>query len=319
MTKKALRLNTNKPKLSYILLFPHVLQALARIMEFGGIKYEDGNWKLGGKPDQEYQDSGMRHLTKWINGEKFDEDSGCSHLGHAIWNFMALLELNHPDEIIDEKVFKEQCEYWTAKKAEKAEEEEVPSCLGCEFDQCRVDEPCRKEVTEPEIKFELKDKPRTSSFQKLFMAYLNPPKTLPDLCARCITVECLSEQPCPYIKKPWGEHTQDDVDRICAAMNAAAKASYASIEQISEALMGDPPRTVNTEDTAKMTEQAIASMSATGPDLGNGPPTIVVPPGILVTNGVDDTTEYEPVPSVHSGEDGAFPENLDSVAQRGED
>jgi hypothetical protein len=145
MTKKALRLNTNKPKLSYILLFPHVLQALARIMEFGGIKYEDGNWKLGGKPDQEYQDSGMRHLTKWINGEKFDEDSGCSHLGHAIWNFMALLELNHPDEIIDEKVFKEQCEYWTAKKAEKAEEEEVPSCLGCEFDQCRVDEPCRKE------------------------------------------------------------------------------------------------------------------------------------------------------------------------------
>ena len=121
---EALRFNEGKPSLAYILQFANPMKAIARIMEFGAIKYDDGNWRKGGKPDGEYLNSMMRHLTSWIHGEKYCKDSGCSHLGHAIWNLMALHELNHPDEIIDDEVFKRQCAYWknvkeAGKKAEK--------------------------------------------------------------------------------------------------------------------------------------------------------------------------------------------------------
>jgi len=121
----ALRFNEGKPSLAYILQFVNPMRALARIMEFGAVKYEDGNWRKGGKPDKEYLDSMMRHLTYWIHGEVYDEDSGCSHLGHAIWNLLALHELNHPDEIMDDEVFKRQCAHWKAEKEAKKAEEEI--------------------------------------------------------------------------------------------------------------------------------------------------------------------------------------------------
>jgi len=115
----ALRFNEGKPSLAYILQFANPIKAIARIMEFGAMKYADGNWRKGGKPDREYLDSMMRHITLWVHGEKYDDDSGCSHLGHAIWNLMALHELNHPDEIIDDKVFKRQCAHWKAEKEKR--------------------------------------------------------------------------------------------------------------------------------------------------------------------------------------------------------
>lgn len=108
----AARFNQGKPRLNYILRFPKVMEAISRIKELGAAKYGDDNWKKGGKPDTEYIDSMLRHLTAFMAGEEIDEDSGCCHLGHAIWNLMALLELNHPDVIIDEKLFWERIEHW---------------------------------------------------------------------------------------------------------------------------------------------------------------------------------------------------------------
>jgi len=93
---KAKRDNSNKPQLSrFFREFPLCNETLARVMAFGAAKYNEGNWKLGGKPDAEYLDSGMRHLNQFLNGETHDQDSACHHLGHAIWNFCALLEINY--------------------------------------------------------------------------------------------------------------------------------------------------------------------------------------------------------------------------------
>lgn len=122
---KALRYTEGKPQLAYMLEFGTAMEALARIFEFGACKYNDGNWKLGGKPDREYLNSLMRHLRKWKSGEEFDADSGCSHLGHAVWNLCALLELNYPESIIDEELFKERCAFWLQKKKE-ADENQPP-------------------------------------------------------------------------------------------------------------------------------------------------------------------------------------------------
>lgn len=116
----AARFNEGKPKLSYFMRsFPKVLEAIARVKEFGANKYSDDNWRSGGKPDAEYLDSMARHLDFFLKGEVYDADSGCHHLGQAIWNLCALMELNYKDvPVIDEKVFWERIAYWKKKREE---------------------------------------------------------------------------------------------------------------------------------------------------------------------------------------------------------
>ncbi|MHA2066021.1 MAG: dATP/dGTP diphosphohydrolase domain-containing protein, partial [Candidatus Thorarchaeota archaeon] len=56
-------------------------------------------------------------------GEVYDQDSGCHHIGHAIWNLCALLELNYEDTpMIDEDLFRQRMKYWADKKQEKADD-----------------------------------------------------------------------------------------------------------------------------------------------------------------------------------------------------
>jgi len=94
----ALRHNQGKAPLHYVRTMPKALYALARVFEQGAIKYAPGNWQKGGKPDAEYLDSADRHLTALVNGEWFDQDTGCSHAAHVMWNMGALIQMNYPDE-----------------------------------------------------------------------------------------------------------------------------------------------------------------------------------------------------------------------------
>jgi hypothetical protein len=90
----AMRFNSGKPFMHYILFFPRVAELLARIFEGGEHKYDYGNWRLGKRPDKEYMDCLMRHLFKLDGkGEMFDEDFCTHHIGHAIWNLMVRFEL----------------------------------------------------------------------------------------------------------------------------------------------------------------------------------------------------------------------------------
>ncbi len=93
-TPKALRFNSDKPQLHYILFYPRFLAALAWLQERGEDKYGYGNWLYGGKPDREYYDSGMRHLVDHFQGDVYDEDTGSLVLVQAIWNLLNLLEQN---------------------------------------------------------------------------------------------------------------------------------------------------------------------------------------------------------------------------------
>lgn len=89
------RFNTGKPELSYMLDFPTAVRNLARVCSQGAKKYSRDNWKKGGKPDTEYLDSALRHIFAFKAGELFDADCGTQHLAHAVWNLLALQELNH--------------------------------------------------------------------------------------------------------------------------------------------------------------------------------------------------------------------------------
>lgn len=133
----ALRDNSGKPMLSFILQFPTAVEAHARVKELGAIKYERDNWRKAGKPDWEYLDACLRHISAHMQGEMYASDSGCTHLGHAMWNIMALQDLNYPGITHDPELFAAMCEYWkTRREAEaKGEKFDITPKEWCELDQ----------------------------------------------------------------------------------------------------------------------------------------------------------------------------------------
>ena len=90
----ALRDNAGKPELAYVLDLRHALEALAAVFSQGAVKYLPRNWMKGGKEDDEYLGAALRHLLKYRNGEDYDQETGCLHMAHVMWNVSALIELN---------------------------------------------------------------------------------------------------------------------------------------------------------------------------------------------------------------------------------
>lgn len=89
--EQAMRHNTGKVQLSYVLDFPNAIAAFSRVCEFGANKYERHNWKKG-LPVSKTMDSTLRHLVQFQKGEDRDDESKCLHLAHAMWNIMAMME-----------------------------------------------------------------------------------------------------------------------------------------------------------------------------------------------------------------------------------
>lgn len=87
------RHNIGKPKLSYMLDFPNAMAAHARICEGGAENYDKHNWKKG-LPYTEVEDSLLRHQLAFHNCEDNDSESKQLHMGHVMWNAMALIEFH---------------------------------------------------------------------------------------------------------------------------------------------------------------------------------------------------------------------------------
>jgi hypothetical protein len=60
------------------------------VLEFGAKKYAKGNWAKGMQWSTCYT-CAISHLTKHLAGEANDEESGLSHLGHAMCNLVFLI------------------------------------------------------------------------------------------------------------------------------------------------------------------------------------------------------------------------------------
>jgi hypothetical protein len=65
-------------------------QHVVRVLEFGAVKYVKGNWAKG-MPWSVCFNCTMSHLTRAFQGEAKDEESGLTHLGHALCNILFLL------------------------------------------------------------------------------------------------------------------------------------------------------------------------------------------------------------------------------------
>ena len=86
-----------KPRLS--LVSPIAITNIARVLEFGSTKYGDNNWRKTGLNYQRLIDATLRHLSAYNCGEDCDEESGLSHISHALCNLMMLSEEieTHPE------------------------------------------------------------------------------------------------------------------------------------------------------------------------------------------------------------------------------
>lgn len=64
--------------------------ALGMVLTRGAIKYDDRNWERG-MAWSYMVGSTLRHLFKFMTGERYDKESGNHHLAHAAWNCLALM------------------------------------------------------------------------------------------------------------------------------------------------------------------------------------------------------------------------------------
>lgn len=77
-------------KLRYSLIPPVATEALAKVLTYGAKKYKPNNWKKV-EDTERYVDALYRHLEAWRGGQEFDEESGLSHLSHALTNIAFLI------------------------------------------------------------------------------------------------------------------------------------------------------------------------------------------------------------------------------------
>ncbi len=72
--------------------FSRALMGVAEVGTFGARKYTRGGWQHVLDAQQRYYDALWRHLLQ-ANQEELDSESKLSHLEHAAWNILAVIEL----------------------------------------------------------------------------------------------------------------------------------------------------------------------------------------------------------------------------------
>ena len=93
-----------KPQL--YLLPPKSISEVGKVLTFGAKKYDAHNWRKVEDLQNRYSSAALRHIFAHIDGEELDEETGLSHLAHAICCLMFKLE----DELIGQSEKKGQRE-----------------------------------------------------------------------------------------------------------------------------------------------------------------------------------------------------------------
>jgi len=92
-----------KEKLRFDLLPVDALIEVVKIYNYGAKKYpSDRNWE-GGLFWSRVFGSLQRHSWAFWNGEDLDKESGLSHLAHAAWCCLALLEYARTKRCYDDR------------------------------------------------------------------------------------------------------------------------------------------------------------------------------------------------------------------------
>lgn len=92
MKKEGMKFDQDKP--DYSLLPFGALDEVVGVLTYGAKKYDRFNWEFVEK--HRYQAAALRHISAYMQGERFDPETNFDHLAHAICNLIFLMEL--PEE-----------------------------------------------------------------------------------------------------------------------------------------------------------------------------------------------------------------------------
>lgn len=90
-------------KVRHDLIPPWPLDEVAKVYTYGTIKYDDDNWRKGLAWKKNVIGPMLRHIWKWIRGEKLDDESGCHHLAMAAWQCFCLMEYERCSIGVDDR------------------------------------------------------------------------------------------------------------------------------------------------------------------------------------------------------------------------
>ena len=71
----------------------------------GALKYGRSNFRAIGVRSSIYYDAARRHMIKWFEGEDNDEESGLSHLAHALACLAILVDAQAAGKLNDDRMF----------------------------------------------------------------------------------------------------------------------------------------------------------------------------------------------------------------------
>ena len=80
-----------KPRMH--LLPPKSMVEVAKVLTFGAEKYDEHNWRKLENLQNRYTSGALRHIFAHNDSELLDEESGLSHLAHAICCLLFKLEI----------------------------------------------------------------------------------------------------------------------------------------------------------------------------------------------------------------------------------
>ena len=90
------KVDAGKIRMSLVLDgFKRALTEVGRVGTFGANKYSDNGWMEVENGIARYRDAMYRHL---FATDHYDDQSGLSHMAHAAWNMLAMLELMEREE-----------------------------------------------------------------------------------------------------------------------------------------------------------------------------------------------------------------------------
>ena len=87
--KAGVKFDQDKPQ--WTLLPFKALDEVVKVLTIGARKYAPDNWKKVPNARQRYIDAAFRHMSAYASGEKFDAETGKSHLAHAVCCLLFLL------------------------------------------------------------------------------------------------------------------------------------------------------------------------------------------------------------------------------------
>ena len=89
--KEGVKYDGEKPRMH--LLPPKAILEVGKVLTFGANKYDEENWRKLEDLQNRYSSAALRHIFAHNDGSILDDDSGLSHLAHAICCLLFKLEI----------------------------------------------------------------------------------------------------------------------------------------------------------------------------------------------------------------------------------